>query len=84
MLCGLIIDVTEIAEFSVEDEMTIIRERVSWQPTNTIERFDTNRQAKGWASLDIPMSPLTPRRTPGAVQVNSFEILIFGGVATGK
>ena len=30
VLCGLVINVTEYAEFSVEDGMTIIKDRVTW------------------------------------------------------
>jgi len=84
VFCGLIIVRTEYEEVSEEDRMVIIKERVNWTPTNSIERLDTQNKARGWTTLDIPLSPLTPRRTPGVVQVSSSEILIFGGQARGK
>ena len=64
--------------------MTIIREISTWAPSSSIERFDASKRAEGWANIDIPVSPLTPRRTPGVIQTSSTEILIFGGFAQGK
>ena len=84
VMCGIILVTTEIKEFSEEDNMTIIRERTVWTLTNTIERFDTSKKTNEWIMFDIPNSPVIPRRTPGVVQINANEILIFGGKAQGK
>ena len=47
--------------------------------SNTIEMFDSQSKAKGWVPVDIPETPLTVRRSPGIIQINAQDILIFGG-----
>mmetsp|Transcript_1140 Transcript_1140/g.1501 ORF Transcript_1140/g.1501 Transcript_1140/m.1501 type:complete len:103 (-) Transcript_1140:230-538(-) len=84
-MCGLIIIKTQREEKSEEDRgMTIIRELSHWEPTNSIERLDTTNKSNVWSIMNIPISPLTPRCTPGCVQTSPTEILIFGGSTKGK
>ena len=66
--------------------MTIIRERVCWTLSNSIEWLDMpRRKNQPWQTIELPPgdSTLTPRRTPGVLQINPNEILIFGGEQQG-
>mmetsp|Transcript_41818 Transcript_41818/g.55135 ORF Transcript_41818/g.55135 Transcript_41818/m.55135 type:complete len:172 (+) Transcript_41818:659-1174(+) len=84
VFCGSVLSLSQVEIRSQEDRgMTFIREEHHWQPSNSIGRFESSDKAAGWATLLIPLSPLTPRRTPGVVQVRSTEILIFGEQAEG-
>ena len=85
VFCGLVIVKTEQEEVSEQDRgMTIITEKLRWEPSASIERFDSTKKFEGWSTISIPVSPLTPRRTPGVVQTSPTEILIFGGFARNK
>ena len=70
---------------SQEDHgMVIVIEKLAWVVTNAIERLDTYNRAEGWHKYEIfGPSHLTPRQTPGVLQVSSSEILIFGGRSPG-
>ncbi len=84
VICGLIIVRHEYQVVSEEDNgMVIIKEEFHWQATNTIERFDAANKTAGWLPMNIPDTPLVPRRSPGVLQVSGSEILIFGGSKAG-
>ena len=80
VMCGL---VYFREQFEVQDEnnpgISFIKEEFYWRMSNTIEMFDSQSKAKGWVPVEIPETPLTVRRSPGLVQINAQDILIFGG-----
>lgn len=48
--------------------------------TDTVERFNLHNQESGW--LLIQITGLDPMDTPGAIALNTREVLIFGGTNT--
>lgn len=68
VFCGMEYERTEHEVVSKEDHgMTIIMEKFHWTPTASIERLDSFKKATGWQRLEIPNSPLTPRKNPGVL-----------------
>ena len=81
VLCGLVIETRQLEITSEEDRgQTIIKEEIRWKVSNSIERLDAPNKSTGWIQIKIDdKNPLTARRNPGVLQINSEQILIFGG-----